>query len=217
MFLLNIWRGCNITIQKAYQYTKTFQLKYNNFTPKIESGFYFIKLNDKYHLKNTNKSIDSTYFKITEELFNERYSDLIVALPIVDFLLENTNTIRINNYDKNKKIYSFPNNMALTSKGLISEETFYLAQDMMDNASFLKKKELVIDGIYLGLDGLEYIYIGDVTFGQDFYDQVYSLKKGRCRNRTSVKLVKHLRNLDQPLHGDHAPHVSESAFLYYIG
>ena len=48
---------------------------------------------------------------------------------------------------------------AITSIGLVSEDDFYLAQDIMENLEKIPKKELVLNEVYMALNGKEYIYL----------------------------------------------------------
>ena len=85
-------------------------------------------------------------------------------------------------------------NMFLTSVGLVIEEDFYLAEDIMENTEFLKRKDLEIDSVYLDIKGREFLYTGDLIINPGkretlYKSQLFDLKKELFIHFTSIKLV----------------------------
>ena len=56
--------------------------------------------------------------------------------------------------------YNIIGKYAFTSKGMIDEKEFNLAADIIDNLNKIKKKDLILNEVYMALNGKEYEYIG---------------------------------------------------------
>jgi len=82
----------------------------------------------------------------------------------------------------------------LTSVGVITEDEYLLAEDIIDNHSTIYKKDLVENAIYEASNGKKYTYLGDfkiLFLGvlYDLKDMFYDKKYNKLITFSSLKIV----------------------------
>ena len=75
----------------------------------------------------------------------------------------------------------FPENMCLCSIGLVSEEDFYLAEDIIKSFTKVREKDLVFEEKYRAINNKEYIFIGN--------SKLREVKSGKAVKFSSQKLI----------------------------
>jgi len=180
-----------MTTKESFDITKAYTKNGFKFKPEIKSGYYFyfkcgeiylsnIELNhfalQKLSLKQFNKltyNINNTKFFELNERFNFNH-------PFLDF---------------SQDVFEIIGFYAFTSVGLISEEAFYLAEDIKEQQRVIKNNSLEIGIIYESNTGKEYIYIGEIriTSGEEeihnFGKTLYDISAGKTRNLGAVRLI----------------------------
>jgi len=171
-----------MTILEAYNITKSFQTYFGKEKPFLSSEIMLIKI------KNFNRLIHYYWFvgqngnRIKKTMSKKTYDSYIVK--------------EIENTSSNKSLKKIDESLFLTSVGLVSEEDFYKAEDIMENTKFLKRRDLEIDSVYLDIKGREFLYIGDLIINpENRKEKIYKSQLLNLENKmfiyfSSLKLVK---------------------------
>ena len=129
----------------------------------------------------------------TPSLLTSHLTNLFMAEKINLYSKENGYVSCIH-YKKFREQFKINIPFYITSKGLITEEKYLLAQDIMEQIIPIKKRELIVGMKYKSIIGNEYVYIGDILLSfrpDDFSDFVtrYNLHlKGLLLNIKTGKL-----------------------------
>ena len=179
-----------MTLKRAYDLTRDFTKRDLPFRAGIVSDFYFKEYNGFYSLYS--KLTDfHVYDKISTKVYSERY------LKNKDF------NINSNHFSGKFGfiIEELVGEYAITAKGLVSIDEYYLACDLMDNQKGIQQKEMNKNHIYKAITGKEYIYLGDIFYSCKPYkkdreervldDMVLDTKLNKIVNRTSIRLVEY--------------------------
>jgi len=138
-----------MTIKEAYKNTINFTGFYKKKKEKVE------KLNEIVLFSNWNEEdnkncsyvqLRSSYLKkkISENVFKKRYSKYF------------DKNLEINKYYKPKEP------LYITSRGLITEEEYFLSKEIMKQIIPIRKNELIVGMKYKSVLEKEYLYIGDI-------------------------------------------------------
>ena len=101
-------------------------------------------------------------------------------------------------YGESCEVYSFNKPYTLTSAGLVTEEEFFLAEDIIEEQETIRKRDLIIGDRYLSISGKKYLYMGQMKY---FYDEadftleinyLYDLKLNKFVQNDSVKLIEYI-------------------------
>jgi len=170
-----------MTLLEAYNITRTFETNYEKVKPFSSSEIDLIKTTIdekvKYYYWVHHHEEDRI---IAKTMSKKKYNSYDIK--------EDHNSVITKKTIKEK--------MFLTLVGLVTEEDFYLAEDIMENTKFLKKKDLDIDSVYLDIKGRELLYTGNLIMNQGYItektykSQLFNIKKSRFLNVSSLKLVK---------------------------
>lgn len=204
---------------EAYHLTRKFILNGENLEPEVLSGFYFIKRDSYYILKNIHKSVFFEYTVLSENAFNKRFSNLTIEkLTREGFVLKNPYIREVNEieyiFNHEKYVYFINQPMALTSQGLAEEEEFELAKEIIENINPIRKKDMKIGSIYKGIDGNFYLYI-DKIYGCE--DQMISLnKRDYIIYRSSIKLIECVKDITKLTYiGNNVSHIDNLTNTFY--
>jgi len=176
-----------MTSKKAYHITRKF--KHNGIykRPKLLEKwfFYFFNLKDELNLSCHEYGMN---FYFTNKKFDKLFKDIPLEDPIqVEEGNHYTNVI---------------GRYAMTSIGLVKEEDFLLAEDILENTPKIKKKDLIIGNRYKSILGKEYIYLDSIEyalFNVPFLNSeylLYDIKRKKRVNLSSIHLVEEIENND---------------------
>jgi len=182
-----------MTLLEAYNITRVFETNYEKEKPFSSSEIELIKT-------TIDKKVKYYYW------IHHHEDDRIIAKMM--------SKKKYNSYDIKEKHNNImtkkriEEKMFLTSIGLVSEEDFYLAEDIMENTKFLKKKDLEIDSVYLDVKGREFLYTGNLIMNQGYMtekiykSQLFDIKNNRFLNLSSLKLVEFSYEYKKDIHID---------------
>ena len=178
-----------MTTIEAYHITRKFRTFFKTATPEVYKK---IMLHKQTTLETNKVKYFIKVFKSNDVFFSKLISKHIYE----SFDIEKEPSANEFHHHEIKNIerpYYF------TSIGLVDQETFFLAEDIMENLTFIKKKDLNIDSIYKSIQGKEYLFIGDLTINTNFPEsdtypnQLFCLTDGTFLNFSSIKLIEYIR------------------------
>jgi len=172
----------------AKEITRKFTQSGKLFSPVLASDWEFFFINDKIYLSSQEQNI-SFYFSTTinylkNYIFGNK-KDLVIDNKLVE-------------------------DMYFTSKGLVSTDLFYEAEDFMENVNYIKLRDMEDGKVYESEKGIKYLFIKKITRKHVFYvDEKYTelhvrehnkenmlhlLNKDKLLNFNSIKIVKEVEN-----------------------
>ena len=178
-----------MTTLEAYHITRKFKTSFKDATPAL---YININLHKQTTVQNKNVKYFIKIFENDNVFFSKRTSKEVYE----SFKIKEDASA---NEVYHHKIKNIERPYYFTSIGLVDEETFFLAEDIMENLTFIKKKELEIDSVYKSIQGKEYLFIGEISINNDFADsdiysyQLLSLNDKRFLNLASIKLIEYVR------------------------
>ena len=182
-----------MTTKESFDITKAYTKNGFKFKPEIKSGYYFHFKFGEVYLSNVDLN-DFNLQKISLKQFNKlKYK--INQTRLIEMKERFSFPYNINNND----VFEILGFYAFTSIGLVSEEDFYLAEDMIENQITIKKNNLEIGMVYESNTGKEYIHIGEIriTSGEEethnLGKTLYDISAGKTRRIDAVKLINELR------------------------
>ena len=94
---------------------------------------------------------------------------------------------------------TFKNPLYFTSVGIITEDEYLLAEDIMENHHIISQKDLVQRYIYESSNGRKYIYLGDIKIFHDetifnLNNMFYDIKYKKIINFSSLRIINLLEN-----------------------
>jgi len=168
-----------MTLLEAYTITKPFYTNYEKEKPFLSSEISLIKTKINGMTRHY-FWVRNSEGKTVEKLISKKKYDSYN-------IKEEVNSIML--------IKKIEENMFITSVGLVSEEEFYKAEDIMENTKYLKRREVEIDSLYLDVKGRELIYIGTLIVKpehatkSEYKFQLFDIEMERFIDFASVKLV----------------------------
>jgi len=176
-----------MTSKEAYHITRNFKHNGTYKRPKLLEKwfFYFFNLKDELNLSSHEYGMN---FYFTNKKFDKLFKDIPLEEPI---------EVEEGNYYNN-----VIGRYAMTSLGLVKEEDFLLAEDILENTPKIKKRYLIIGNKYKSIIDKEYIYLGRIEYAlfnvpfltSDYL--VYDIKRKKRVNLSSIHLTEEIGNND---------------------
>ena len=184
-----------MTLKTAYNITRPFYKRYIDNNPFPISSFEIHVFKEiVYFFRDTDKS--KYFIRMKVKQFNKEFNK---------YELEEITADKDNQTEK----YKIISTDMMTAKGIVSEDDYFLAEDIMNEQKTIKKKDLIQGDKYLGINGEEYIYLGNLYFTNILEKLtrieaplIFNIKRGRLALLNSIRLVEYLGSNKEKLRID---------------
>jgi len=175
-------------IFEAFKYRRPFLFSGKRIIPSENINYFIVRINNQSYLaikEDDNELIVKPFSKYDGKIGNRINTKKFLSSHNFRFAYF---------YGSVEEVFEIKADFTLTSEGFIDIEKLYLAQDIYNGFTFLKKREIEDGYKYLDISGRKMIYIKDRS--NNYNDQFFSLKNSYLYNRESIKIIEKIGKIN---------------------